>query len=272
MKSSVAKNFVPPILLPALRRLARGSLRFSRGYRTWEEAEAASAGYSQPEILQKVASATRLVLRGDAAYERDGYVFAHADYSYPLVAMLLHAALSNKETLDVIDFGGALGSTYRQCLPLLKTVGQIRWQVIEQDHYVELGKAEFEDESLSFHARIEDIKPPIGGRRVLLLSSVLQYLRQPDQVLLKLIESSASHVLIDRTPVHEELRNRLCVQHVPKKLGGGSYPCWIMSRKELLDLFPSGWQLLAEFPCLDGAWRTNDGLDFEYRGMCLTND
>lgn len=272
MNPSDIKAWVPPKLLPLLRNLGGHSLRFVGGYHSWEQAERASSGYSHSDILKKVASATRKVLKGEAAFERDGFTFAEADYSYPLVAMLMHAALSNGGNLDVIDFGGSLGSTYRQCLPLLDTVAGLRWQVIEQEHYVDAGKAEFEDGALSFHKRLEDTESTVGNRQVLLLSSVMQYLRQPDVEVRKLMSGKTSHVVIDRTPMHHESGHRLCVQHVPTNLNEGNYPCWILSRKDLLALFPSPWRLLTEFPCLDGKWRTDDGLDFEYRGLCFTTD
>ena len=272
MNPSDIKAWVPPKLLPLLRRLGGHSLRFVGGYQSWEQAERASSGYSHSDILKKVASATRQVLNCEAAYERDGFTFVEADYSYSLISMLMHAALSNRGFLDVIDFGGSLGSTYRQCLPLLGTVSELRWQVVEQEHYVDVGKAEFEDGTLSFHKTLEDTGSALGNRQVLLLSSVMQYLREPEVEVRKLMNGKVSHVVIDRTPMHHESNHRLCVQHVPSNLNEGSYPCWILSRKDLLALFPSPWRLLTEFPCLDGKWRTDDGLDFEYRGLCFTID
>lgn len=266
------KAWVPPKLLPLVRRLRGHSLRFVSGYHSWEQAEGASSGYSHSDILKKVASATRKVLSGEVAYERDGFTFAEASFSYPLVAMLLHAALTNDGNLDVIDFGGSLGSTYRQCLPLLGSVAGLRWQVIEQSHYVDLGKVEFEDGILSFHKDLEDTERGAANRQVLLLSSVMQYLPKPNDLIRLLVNERISHVLIDRTPMHQESGHRLCVQHVPANLIEGSYPCWILSRTDLLGLFPSPWKLLTEFPCLDGKWRTDDGLDFEYRGLCFTID
>ena len=272
MKKSDIKGWIPPKLLPILRRIGGQSLRFIGGYQSWELAEQASLGYSHSDILKQVICATRKILAGDAAYERDGFIFQEEDYSYPLISMLMHGALSNSGHLDVIDFGGSLGSTYRQCLPLLGGVASLRWQVIEQAHYVDAGKAEFEDGVLSFHKRREDTELMAGVRQLLLLSSVMQYLQNPIQELKKLMGANISHVVIDRTPMHNESGHRLSVQHVPANLNEGSYPCWIFSRKDLLTLFPAPWKLLVEFPCLDGKWRTDDGLDFEYRGLCFTTD
>jgi putative methyltransferase (TIGR04325 family) len=272
MDATYIKEWLPPKLIPILRRFGHQSLRFEGGYSSWDAAVSSSNGYSQSDILSQVASATRRVIAGEVAYDRDGFVFEDVDYSYPLVSMLMHAALLNAGKLNVIDFGGALGSTYRQCLPLLGSVRQIFWQVIEQEHYVDLGKSEFEDHCLSFHEGLEDTTVDAGGERVLLLSSVIQYLRYPEDEIRRLIDCGISHVIIDRTPMHDVLGHKLCVQRIPKKLGGGSYPCWILSKPEILKLFPRPWKLLAEFPCLDGRWRSDDGLNFEYRGLCFVID
>ena len=272
MSPSEIKGWIPPKLLPVLRRLGRRSLRFAGGYQSWEYAQRDSLGYSHADILERVARSTRKVISGEFAYERDGYCFSEIEYSYPLAAMLMHAALANGGDLDVIDYGGSLGSTYRQCRPLLDQVKRLRWHVVEQDHYVELGRKEFEDGTLSFHSSIQDVQQQEGGKQLLLLSSVLKYLRQPALELPKLLTQAISHVVIDRTPMHRNSDNRLCVQHVPEHLNRGSYPCWIFSKADLLGLFPADWKLLAEFPSLDGEWRTDEGLDFEYRGMCLTMD
>jgi len=147
---------------------------------------------------------------------------------------------------------------------------ELRWQVVEQNHYVELGKAEFEDGALSFHDRLEDISSTTDSRQVLLLSSVMQYLPDPEAIVKNLLSEKISHVVIDRTPMHLGPGHRLCVQHVPANLNSGSYPCWVLSKEDLLGLFPRPWRLLTEFPCLDGHWQTDDRLDFEYRGLCFT--
>jgi putative methyltransferase (TIGR04325 family) len=272
MGATDIKDWLPPKLVPILRRFGHQSLQFEGEYNSWDAAVSSSNGYSQSSILRQVASATRRVLAGEAAYDRDGFVFEDVDYSYPLVCMLMHASLLNAGKLNVIDFGGALGSTYRQCLPLLDCVPQLLWQVIEQEHYVDLGKFEFEDQCLSFHKRLEDTTVDAGSKRVLLLSSVIQYLRYPEVEIRRLISHDISHVIIDRTPMHDVFGHKLYVQRIPKKLGGGSYPCWILSKPEILKLFPRPWKLLAEFPCLDGRWRSEDGLNFEYRGLCFVID
>src|SRR3546814_6742160 len=73
-----------------------------------------SSGYSESAILDRVRTATRAVVAGEAAYERDSVLFDKADYPFALITALLRAAASADMRLDVIDFGGSLGSTYRR--------------------------------------------------------------------------------------------------------------------------------------------------------------
>src|SRR3546814_16397621 len=100
-----------------------------------------SSGYSESAILDRVRTATRAVVAGEAAYERDSVLFDKADYPFALITALLRAAASADMRLDVIDFGGSLGSTYRQCRPLLDAVQPPQWHVVEQPHFVAFGRA-----------------------------------------------------------------------------------------------------------------------------------
>lgn len=265
------KNWLPPALVPKIRKWSGRSIRFMGTPMNWAEAEHQSAGYAEGSILERVAATTRLVLEGKAAYERDGVAFDTPDYQYPLLAMLLHAAVANQGHLDVVDFGGSLGSTYRQYRPFFTGLKSLNWQVIEQPGFVSLGRAEFESEELTFHSSGEALPPTTGRRRVLLLSSVLQYLENPDEILRlsELNKSAYSHLIVDRTPVSNLVVDRLCIQEVPAHIYRANYPCRIFSKSKLLNQLRPEWTLLTEFACLDGSWSTDDGLAFEFRGFCF---
>src|SRR3546814_11444165 len=64
--------------------------------------------------------------------------------------------------LDVIDFGGSLGSTYRQCRPLLDAVQHLQWHVVAQPHFVEAGRQEVETDELHFWNDISDVPEKTG--------------------------------------------------------------------------------------------------------------
>jgi putative methyltransferase (TIGR04325 family) len=264
----LARGLAPPILLDLFRRWSGRSLRFAGHPMSWDQAIRMSSGYSDPQILNRVLTATRAVTSGQARYERDAMLFDELTFPFPVLAALLRAAARDAGRLDVIDFGGSLGSTYRQCRPFLSGLSPIHWFVVEQASFVEAGHSEFTTDELKFFASLGDL-PPRGEESVVLLSSVLQYLEDPFLRLHDLSQVSARHLVIDRTPLSENTANRLCIQHVPKRIYAASYPCWILSRPKLLDQLSRNWRLVAEYSCPEGSARTEDGLPFEFQGLIL---
>lgn len=264
---SLAKGLLPPALLTLSRRLSGRGLRFSRTAESWAAAQVMSSGYDDQEILARVIVATRAVTAGHARFERDGVLFDEAQYPFAVLSGLLRAAALEGGHLRVVDFGGSLGSVYRQCRPMLEGLTSIRWSVIEQEAFVTAGRAEFTTDELRFERAIDDVVN--GDKTVVLASSVLQYLEDPAAALNTLARSTARHLIIDRTPMGAQPSDRLCVQHVPAHIYPGSYPCWILSRARLMDRLLLAWNVVCDFPCAEGKTRTDDGLEFEFRGMIL---
>ncbi|MBI2516123.1 MAG: methyltransferase, TIGR04325 family [Opitutae bacterium] len=218
--------------------------------RSWAEARAASVGYDDAAILQRAVAAARAVRAGQAAWERDGTLFTEPAVHAPLLAALRRAAEENGRHLAVLDFGGALGSTWWQHRPELTGLTRVDWRVVEQAAFVAAGCREFTDATLGFYptvaAACEDGRP-----NTLLLSSVLQYLETPRQLLADMIARDFAHIIIDRTSFARDGRERLVVQHTPPALGGGSYPCWIFDRRQMTELFDAKYELVAEWPGFD---------------------
>lgn len=262
------KRWVPPALLEVRRRHIGNALHFVDGPGDWAQALRQSSGYSMESIVERVAAATREVIAGRALYERDSVLFQEPDYPFPIVAQLLRAALANGGRLNVIDFGGSLGSTYRQCRPMLDGVDEVSWCVVEQPVFVSLGQREFTTEELHFAASLQDLRQgPVPA--LILLSSVLQYLEHPEATLRELLSLGANHLVLDRTSMSTVLADpRLCIQQTPKRIYDASYPCWILSRSSLLaTLQGAGWHVRAEFENREGHFATQTGLEFEFRGL-----
>jgi putative methyltransferase (TIGR04325 family) len=259
------RPWVPPALLAARRQ--RHRLAFTDVSGGWQAALQQSTGYDDNSILERVAGATREVLAGRACFERDSVLFYQADFPYPIITALLNAALAGGGRLRVIDFGGSLGSTYRQCAPFLRHLVELHWQVIEQAGFVETGLREFSTDQLTFWPNVQAL-PAMQIGSFVLASSVLQYLPDPDPILDLLLGQHANHLMIDRTPMADMAGHRLCVQHVPATIYPASYPCWVLSRPQLLStLAAAGWQVQAELPGIEGPCRTPSGFEFEFRGV-----
>jgi putative methyltransferase (TIGR04325 family) len=253
MIKDVLKLFAPPILVQAYRALCarvQGGLYLSGDYSSWGEALAASTGYDSEIILEKTRTALLKVKRGEAAYERDSVLFDEIQYSWPLLAGLMWVAAQSGGRLNVLDFGGSLGSTYFQNRRFLERLSAVRWNIIEQPRWVEVGKAEFEDEHLKFYGSIEDCLAETQPN-VIVLSSVLQYLEHPFDVLHMLSATPCNHLIIDRTPFWDGPTDRLCVQHVPASIYAASYPSWIFSLHRFRSFLNESWEVVAEFEGFD---------------------
>ncbi|MGO7040437.1 TIGR04325 family methyltransferase [Rhizobium acaciae] len=210
----------------------RHNVYFDGPHNDWRSAMAASEGYDAPAILAKALDATRAVVQGRASYERDTVIFTERSYSHPLLAWLLYVASRSNLSLKVVDFGGALGSSYFQHRSGLAHLAELKWCVVEQPHFVSAGRTEFEDERLSFSDSLDEaidrVKP-----NVVLLSGVLQYLENPLEYLEGLLSTGVKFILIDRTPAQFDVAAAPFVQHVPAWIYSASYPVWFLNGHEM---------------------------------------
>lgn len=269
------KVFVPPILLQGYHTLRYGKvsgeslqeeLQLNSDYSSWEAALADSTSYDASVILEKTTAALLKVKRGEAAYERDSVLFDEIEYAWPLLAGLLWAAARCGGSLNVLDFGGSLGSTYFQNRAFFAGLRQVRWNIVEQPRQVETGKRFFEDEQLRFYTSVQACLAETQPQ-VIVLSSVLQYLEQPYETLSELLALPCASLIIDRTPFWDGPTDHLCIQHVPADIYPASYPSWIFSTQRFQDFLDRHWAIVAEFVNPD---RLPGPVDFAYRGLIAT--
>lgn len=138
--------------------------------------------------------------------------------------------------------------------------------MVEQPGFVRAGREEFTTDELSFHASLDEVSgdpSPV----TFLLSSVLQYLERPDEMLDALVHPASRHLILDRTPVSSVATDVLCIQHAPPSVYEASYPAWVFSRTVLLERLDPAWFLVADEIGADGSHVTDAGLAFEYRSM-----
>jgi putative methyltransferase (TIGR04325 family) len=225
----------------------RKEIHFTGDYASWEEALKASDNYDAGVILEKTRAAALKVKRGEAAYERDSVLFDQVEHSFPVLAGLLRAAVGHDSRLCVLDFGGALGSTYFQCRNFLQPLHRLEWCIVEQPAHVACGKQDFESRELHFYSSVEEC---LAAHRpdVLLLSAVLHYLPKPYDTLRALVQWGIPSIIIDCTPLLAGDRDRLTVQHVPATIYAASYPAWFLSQTKLTGvILAAGYRLLADF-------------------------
>lgn len=263
MKQSI-RAWLPPALISFFRQWKKSDV-YTGNYASWQEALDHATGYDSNLILEKVSSALAKVKAGEAAYERDSVLFENIEYPFPVLAVLLRAASENNGRLNVLDFGGSLGSTYFQCREFLSAIPHLTWHVVEQEMFVKRGKELFETEQLKFFFSIKDSIDDMQPD-VVLFSSVLQYIKNPFEILRTAMESVSQYILIDRTPFSALNKDRLCVQHVPVQIYSASYPCWIFSESNFKQQMLEQFELIACFKGADGSGQA-DKLAFDFKGM-----
>lgn len=231
----------------SVRKFIRGIISFWKSkksswqgnYLNWQNAEKASSGYDDDKIVDKVLESTLKVKNGEAVFERDSVVFDKIEYSEPLLLALVLA--SRNGSINVLDVGGALGSHYFQNAQFLKDnydITNISWNIVEQKKYIEIGKQFLASEELKFHLSIADYKKNSRNIDIIILSSVLAYIENIDEIIAKVVDSGARFIIIDRTLVLEESKEDIiCVQTVPDVIYKASYPCRIFSKEKLISRF-----------------------------------
>ncbi|MHB8835450.1 MAG: methyltransferase, TIGR04325 family [Candidatus Methylomirabilia bacterium] len=259
----------PPAAVVLAKRLsgrnAAGSCGLSGDYRSWDEAMAESTGYQSDEILEKTKDALLKVKNGEAAYERDSVLFDEIVYPWPVLAGLMGEAARSGGVLNVLDYGGSLGSTYFQCRGFFAHLPRVRWNVVEQPGHVEIGRTRFEDDTLRFYAGIEDCLAE-SQPNLVLLGGVLQYLERPDDLFGLVQGIHCGSIIVDRTPFWSGPADRLCVQTVPPEIYPARYPSWIFSRQRFLSGLRATWRVMAAY---DNPDRLPGPVDFSYQGLIL---
>lgn len=259
------KAITPPIIISAIQLFKKPNKtqeQWAGNYNTWAEAQLECTGYDSKIILEKCKNAILKVKNGEAVYERDSVLFDKISYSWPLLAFLLSVGLEQKGKLHLIDFGGSLGSTYYQNKDFLSILPDLRWNIVEQKHFVEIGRNLFEDEHLKFHNTINDCL--INDKcSVILFSSVLQYLETPISFIETVIQLNFDYIIFDRTSFVKSEQHIITVQKVPEEIYSASYPCWFFNEKKLMDVLNSKYKLFHTFDALD----TSNYKDSYFKGF-----
>jgi putative methyltransferase (TIGR04325 family) len=149
----------------------------------------------------------------------------------------------------------------------MSVVSSLIWGVVEQEHYVRCGREQFETDQLKFFYTIDECTNRIRPN-VALLSSVLQYVRDPYAILSQLIETGISHLVIDRTPFASGNADFITVQHVPASIYSASYPCRVFGEQSFLNRLQDRFEIIARFDGFDGKAAVR-GLEFAFGGVIL---
>lgn len=219
-------------LSPLVRAVIPSRLPLRGPYGSHAAALEESIGYDSPCVVEQVERATLEVLHGQAAYERDGTVFA----SRPDLPIhhVLKPLLGPHTT--IADVGGGLGGLYINAPELFPT--GCRRLVIEQPSMVAAGRRLSAEHGLD----LEFVEAGAELPRVDLLvaSGVLPYLPEPWAQLARWLEQCQPRaVIVDRTAVRRG-PSRWYVQTNPGYYKEEvSYPIQVLNQRQLMAAFPS---------------------------------
>lgn len=237
---------------------------------TWDKANDLTTGYDSVNIVSKVRNSLLKVVNGEAVYERDSVVFDKIEYSWKLVSTLLYIACQNNNSLNIIDFGGSLGSTYFQNRFFLDSLNPLKWNVVEQPIFVKEGKKYFENDILKFYDSVDQcLSSSKINVNAVLFSGVLQYLEFPYQILQEIFKYKINYLIVDRTGFTLNDKERITVQKVPDSIYRASYPCRFFSKTHFVKFFEdNGYELMYDFDALDtvNVPAEYKGFVFKYKG------
>ena len=236
-------------------------------YESWEAAEKLCAGYDSDIIVNKCFESIQKVIKGEAVYERDSVLFEKNEYSFGIISSLFLIAQRCHNHLSVLDFGGSLGSSYYQNKEFLSYFETCQWTIIEQEKFYQLGRKYISNNQLQFLETIEECLEQ-NTPNLFLISSSLQYISKPIEILKKINTSNIQFVVFDRIPFSES-ENFITIQTVPPIIYEASYPCWIFNYDWLLKQLPN-YKVIFEFPSFcDADQIINDGLLVQWKGITL---
>jgi putative methyltransferase (TIGR04325 family) len=254
------KNWLPPAMVSGIQKVlvpkpvqeSNNDVFWQGDYPTWEAALTVSMGYSSENILEKVKASTLKVKTGEVAYERDSFIFNKIQYSWECLAGLMWVAARDGGRLDVLDFGGSLGSSYFQNRKFLAALKEVHWNVVEQPHFVDCGREHIQDDVLHFYSTISESL--IERNPNVILSGVLSHIPDWLSLLQTILAKKIPTVVVDRTPFVLEGSERITVQTVPEWIYEATYPCRFLNEDKFRAVFAEfGYHLVEDFIALDTA-------------------
>ena len=217
---------------PLVRAVIPSRLPLKGPYPSYAAALAEATGYDSPLVPQLVEEATRAVLEGRAAYERDGTAFA----TRPVLP--IHGALQPwiSARATIADFGGGLGGLYLNA-PELFPPG-CRQIVIEQASMVEAGRRLARSHRLAVEF-MEARREAIPAVDVLIFSCVLQYLADPWATVETLLrQTTPAVVILDRTAIRHGPSFWYLQTNPGYYREPVTYPVQVLNQRRLLEAFP----------------------------------
>jgi putative methyltransferase (TIGR04325 family) len=223
---------------------------WSGDFPNWEEANKECIGYSDNSILEQVKNTILLTKDRTDVYERDGCTIqGEPTFAFEILDWIKKTSKDNK--INLIDFGGSLGSTYFQLRRYLSEFN-VSWNVVEQENFVECGKQYLQNDSIKFFNSIEECLNETSPN-CFFSSSALPYIENSNEILSKVFSYNFDWIFLDRISIIEGNKDRITIQIVPPEIYKAIYPCWFFGEEKLIKTFEkNGYEHIKSFEALGG--------------------
>lgn len=210
-----------------------GKIYFSNQKKNWKDALNNSKSYEDSMIAEKIIKAyDKINNKNCEFYERDGFIFNQKPDESDLINFLSKHLETNR-SLEILDFGGSLGSRFFSNYNFISKT-KINWNVVEQQKLVKYGNKVLKKSNLSFY---NDLKECLESKKVdcVILSGSLQYIDRYYDLIEYIKNKKIRYVFIDFLPISNSDSHKIFVQNIPKKIYFSSYPIRIFSKKTFID-------------------------------------
>jgi putative methyltransferase (TIGR04325 family) len=129
----------------------------------------------------------------------------------------------------------------------LGALSELRWNIVEQNNFVNCGKKYFEDEVIKFYFDIDNCMRETNPNTILFSSSI-QYTEKPYDLLKNILEYNFEYIIFDLTGFAcDSGKDMITIQKVPPSIYKAVYPCWFFNKEKFLSIFKNNYYLVEEF-------------------------
>ena len=210
-----------------------GKIYFSNEKKDWLSALRLSKSYDDRIIFDKVKNTyDNLTDKKSEFYERDGLILRSKPDEEELIKFLKDKIDINN-TIEVLDYGGSLGSRFFSNYNFIKK-NKIKWNIVEQENFVKYGRKFLQRKDLSFYNNLEEC---FNEKKIncVIFSGSIQYLENYLDVLKKIKTFNIRYIFFDNLPLSSYKDHKIYVQNISKKIYNSSYPIRIFSKELFLD-------------------------------------
>lgn len=249
----------------------------SKIYSSYEEAarNCSSTPYQEEELIQVILLKTKNFIK---KLETETIPIWPTS-AYSKLSIINPIIESNKEKLNVIDFGGACGAHYFHLRHIISKKIKFNWVVVETPMMVQYAK-ELSNEELSFSDNLEEAIKEMPEIDLLHTSGTLQCVDHPYKYLSIILNSGAKWILFNRMGLNKSesdvitiLRTKLSWNGIGELPEGFtdkwiSYPFTYVSEKNFLNEVDKNYKIVAKFEESSGSHKVNKIETVGYGLLC----